>query len=207
MDDYSVIVSKLVGDTNVALNATEISDLKTHFKTVIPWTAQYKVRFLRKFELLGVSLLCWTDATIKTIGETLGKVVEICYKDQNFSSVEISVIMGDINTKFSTPSSVKVIYGTTEIQVYIREVGYLLLDEKESAEYLDTDIRILPSTEEMNEELLVDGDGGGMCREELPQDVGMANVRGTIEGRTELDSCDVVPETQAHGGVQGSLGL
>lgn len=93
IDDFAFIVSKWEKDFNVLILKTEIQELKEKFKHVIPWTKHYKVRFIRRFELLGVPLECWTDETIKKIGSVIGEVKDICYKHHNFSSVEIVILM------------------------------------------------------------------------------------------------------------------
>lgn len=61
LDDFTFVVSKVVDNLNVHLAEEELMVLQSHFKHVIPLSLNYKVRFLRRFELLGIPLNCWTD--------------------------------------------------------------------------------------------------------------------------------------------------
>lgn len=129
LDDFSVIVSKISDGRNSKLRNEEITALKKKITNVFPCTAQYKHKLIQRFELIGIPLMCWNEDTIRSIGAELGEVLEIYFKDSNFSSVEILVKV-EINAQHQqVPSSVTVVNGDREHKVLIREVIIPLKDK------------------------------------------------------------------------------
>lgn len=76
----------------------------------------------RRFELIGVPLQCLNDGTIKRIGSVLGDMVDICYKQHDFLSVEITVKMELTNPNHNMLHFVNVQVDGMNYRVIVKEV-------------------------------------------------------------------------------------
>lgn len=90
-----------------------------NFKSLSSWTLDFKIRILRNFEFLGIPLLFRTGETIKSIGGVFGEVYDVSYKDNDFSKVEVNVVMNDNSPTYS---SIPIRGNGKVISVQIKEV-------------------------------------------------------------------------------------
>lgn len=79
LDDFSIVVHKISRWICVLI------------------AQEYNLRFIRRFELIGVPFHLWSEENIKKIGSKLGIVLEVHFKPHNFTSVEV---------KFTTESTI-----------------------------------------------------------------------------------------------------
>lgn len=65
MDDFSVLLTKIVKCTIYALTEDEETQLRNSFDFVSLWHKEYGLRFSKRYELFGIPLHLLNDANIK----------------------------------------------------------------------------------------------------------------------------------------------